>query len=88
MSITVVGSVALDSIKSEAGVVERALGGAAIHFANAASLCTKVHVVGVVGEDYPFGELDFLRKREVDLDGIDVVPGGKTFFGKVVMKEI
>jgi len=82
MSITVVGSVALDSIKSEAGAVERAIGGAAIHFANAASLCTAVHVVGVVGGDYPFEELEFLKKRGVDLGGIEVVPGGKTFFWK------
>lgn len=82
MSITVVGSVALDSITSSAGNVERALGGSAIHFANAASLCTGVHVVGVVGDDFPIPEITFLKERGVDFSGLEVVSGGKTFFWK------
>lgn len=82
MAITVVGSVALDSIKSDAGSVELAVGGSAIHFANAASLGSRVHVIGVVGDDFSFSRLDFLEKRGVDLTGIEVVSGGKTFFWK------
>lgn len=82
MSITVVGSVALDSISSCAGSVERAVGGSALHFANAASLCSGVNVVGVVGDDFPFEEIEFLKKRGVDFSSLDVVPGGKTFFWK------
>lgn len=82
MAITVVGSVALDSIASAAGSVERAVGGSAIHFANAASLSTTVRVVGVVGEDFPFERVEFLRARGVDLSGVEVVKGGKTFFWK------
>lgn len=82
MSITVVGSVALDSITSRAGSVERAVGGSAIHFSNAASLCSPVNVVGVVGDDYSFSEIEFLKTRGVDFSALEVVPGGKTFFWK------
>ena len=82
MSITVVGSVALDSIASAAGSVEREIGGSAVHFANAASLTSKVHIVGVVGDDYPFERNRFLKERPVDFSGVEIVPGGKTFFWK------
>ena len=82
MAITVVGSVALDSISSPAGSVERALGGSAVHFSNAASLTSKVNIVGVVGEDFPSEGLAFLHGKNVDTSGITVVPGGKTFFWK------
>lgn len=82
MSITVVGSVALDSIQSAAGSVEREIGGSAIHFSNAASLCSKVHIVGVVGDDYPFDRIRYLKDRGVNFDGVEIVQGGKTFFWK------
>jgi len=82
MAITVVGSLALDSITSAAGSVERALGGSATHFSNAASLCSKVYVVGVVGDDFPFADVEYLKKRGVDFSGVEIVPGGKTFFWK------
>jgi sugar/nucleoside kinase (ribokinase family) len=82
MAITVVGSVALDSITSAAGSVERELGGSAIHFSNAASLCSKVYIVGVVGDDYPFARIEYLKQRGVDFSGVEVVSGGKTFFWK------
>ncbi|HOG63994.1 MAG TPA: PfkB family carbohydrate kinase [Spirochaetota bacterium] len=82
MAITVVGSVALDSIQSAAGSVEREIGGSAVHFANAASLCSKVYIVGVVGDDYPFDRIRYLKDRGVDFDGVEIVPGGKTFFWK------
>ncbi|MDP7249871.1 MAG: sugar kinase, partial [Planctomycetota bacterium] len=49
MSLTVVGSIALDSVTTPAGRVENALGGSATFFSMASSLFTKVHVVGVVG---------------------------------------
>ena len=78
MGILVVGSVALDSVKTPFGEVTAALGGSATHFAAAASFFTKVHMVGVVGEDFPMGDLDFLKKRQVDLSGIQIKKG-KTF---------
>ncbi len=78
MSLLVVGSVALDSVETPFGARENVLGGSATYFAAAASLLTKVSVVGVVGEDFPLGELDFLQKRGVSLDGLEKVPG-RTF---------
>jgi len=78
MSLLVVGSVALDSVETPFGKRDDVLGGSATYFAAAASLLTKVSVVGVVGEDFPLGELDFLRRRGVELDGLSKVKG-KTF---------
>src|SRR5688572_29873511 len=80
MSILVVGSVALDSIETPFGRAERVLGGSAVFFSSAASLFGKVHVVGVVGEDYPLGELGFLAERGVDLSGIERCPGESFFW--------
>ena len=76
--ILVVGSLAYDSIQTPSGKVDRALGGSANYFSLAASLYAKVRVVGVVGEDYSESDRDLLRKRNVDLSGMTVMPG-KTF---------
>jgi sugar/nucleoside kinase (ribokinase family) len=79
MSLLVVGTVALDSIETPWGKADDVLGGSATYFAAAASYDVPVNVVGVVGDDFPHDRLDFLKKRKVDLAGIEVVPGGKTF---------
>jgi sugar/nucleoside kinase (ribokinase family) len=79
MSILVVGSVALDSIETPFGRAERVLGGSAVFFSAAASLFGKVHLVGVVGDDYPLHELSFLAERGVDLSGIEK-RAGESFF--------
>lgn len=76
--ILVVGSVAYDSIGTPAGRVESTLGGSANYFATAASHFARVNVVGVVGEDYRDEDLNILRERNVNLDGLKQVPG-KTF---------
>lgn len=76
--ILVVGSLAYDSISTPSGKVERALGGSANYFSLAASLFSKVRVVGVVGEDYDQKDYELLQKRGVDLDGLSKV-SGKTF---------
>lgn len=81
MSILVVGSVALDSVKTPFGQVERALGGSAVHFSASASFFSKLHLVGVVGEDFPEGEIQFLKERGVDCSGIQIQKG-KTFHWK------
>ncbi len=81
MSILVVGSVALDSVKTPFGEVDRALGGSAVHFSAAASFFSRIHLVGVVGEDFPQEEIEFLRKRGVDFSGLRVEKG-KTFHWK------
>jgi len=70
VSITVVGSVALDSVETPLGKKEDALGGAATYFSTAASLYTKVQLVGVVGDDFPEEHIEFLRKRGVGLEGL------------------
>ena len=78
MSLLVVGSVALDSVETPFGKREDALGGSATYFSAAASLLTQVGVVGVVGDDFPLDQLQFLRDRKVRLDGLEKV-SGKTF---------
>ena len=64
MSILCVGSVALDSVETPFGKADRVVGGSAVYFSAAATLLNPVQVVGVVGEDYPMTELDFLASVE------------------------
>lgn len=78
MSIVVVGSVAFDSIETPSGRVDHVLGGAATHFALAASYFTQVRVIGVVGEDFTAANEGVLKKRGVDTTGIEHV-SGKSF---------
>jgi sugar/nucleoside kinase (ribokinase family) len=78
VSIVVVGSVALDTVQTPFGTVENALGGAATYFSTAASLYTKVQMVGVIGDDFPQEHVDFLVSRGVDTRGLQRKPG-KTF---------
>ncbi len=80
MPITVVGSIAYDSVSTPFGERQRMLGGAAVHFALAASFFQEVRVVGPVGDDFGETELDVLRNRGVDISDVERIPGGKTFF--------
>jgi sugar/nucleoside kinase (ribokinase family) len=80
MSITVVGSIAYDTVKTPFGERERMLGGAATHFALAASFFEQVRVVGPVGDDFGERQLQIMRTRDVDLADVERVAGGKTFF--------
>ncbi len=82
MSITVVGSIAFDSVKTPFGERERMLGGAATHFALAASLFDQVRIVGPVGDDFGEAELAVLATRGSSIDDVERVAGGKTFFWK------
>jgi sugar/nucleoside kinase (ribokinase family) len=79
MSITVVGSLAFDAVKTPFGERERMLGGAATHFALSASLFEQVNVVGPVGDDFGDGELAILATRGTNLDDVERV-AGQTFF--------
>ncbi len=79
MSILVVGSVALDSVKTPAGGADRVVGGSATFFSSASSLFTGVRVVGVVGDDYPLEQLSFLEDRGADLSGL-ARSAGESFF--------
>ena len=80
MSLVAVGSIAFDAIKTPFGERDRALGGAAVHFALAASYFSDVRVVGPVGDDFGEAEYDVLRRHDVNTDDVEHVEGGKTFF--------
>jgi sugar/nucleoside kinase (ribokinase family) len=78
VKIVVVGSVAFDNVETPFGKVENVLGGSATFFSVAASFFAPVSVVAVVGSDFPKSELEFLRSRGVDIEGIEVA-AGRTF---------
>jgi sugar/nucleoside kinase (ribokinase family) len=79
MAITVVGSVAYDTIETPAGRRERCLGGAATHFSLAASFFTDVRVIAVVGEDFGPRQEAIFHNRHIDTQGIERA-SGKSFF--------
>lgn len=79
MSITVVGSVAVDTISTPFGKIERGLGGAATHFSVSASFFSEINLVGVVGNDFDQAHIDFLKSRKINLDGLQVIEDGETF---------
>ena len=76
--LLVVGTVALDDVATPAGEAKAVLGGSATYFSVAASLFTRVGLVGVVGEDFPAPFHRLLSGRDIDLAGLEVAPG-KTF---------
>ena len=78
MSVLVVGTVAFDSVETPSGKSEHGLGGSALFFAAAASHFANVHLVGVVGKDFPIVNIDFLKKRNVNVEGLHILDG-KTF---------
>src|SRR5215471_7348956 len=78
MSVLIVGSTALDSIKTPKAENPRLLGGSASHAAVAASFFSPVKLVGVVGEDFPKQYVQLYRRHKIDLEGLQMLPG-KTF---------
>jgi sugar/nucleoside kinase (ribokinase family) len=80
MSVTVVGSIAFDAVRTPSGSRERMLGGAATHFALAASFFDEVRPVGPVGDDFGPEDWEVLRTRGTITDDVEHVPGGRTFF--------
>jgi len=80
VSLLVVGSIALDTIETPFGRAENVLGGSAVYIATAASyFAAPVRLVGVVGSDFPKTHIEFLEGRGIDLDGLQIIPDGKTF---------
>ena len=73
--LLVVGSVALDTVKTPFGEVSEVLGGSATYFSTAASYFTSVDLIAVVGEDFPAQHLAFLKSRDIDLTGLERRPG-------------
>jgi sugar/nucleoside kinase (ribokinase family) len=78
MQLLVVGSVALDTVKTPFGEAKEVLGGSAAFFATAASFFNPVSLIAVVGQDFPEIHLTFLRQRGIDLTGLER-RAGKTF---------
>src|SRR5438552_6826904 len=78
MSVLIVGSTALDSIKTPKAENPRLLGGSASHAAVAASFFAPVKMVGIVGEDFPKKYIQLYRKHKIDLEGLQIA-SGKTF---------
>jgi sugar/nucleoside kinase (ribokinase family) len=81
MSLLVVGTVAFDDIQTPFGHAEKIVGGAATYIALAASNFVKdIGIVSVVGDDFPKEELEFLQSKGVNLDGLQIKEGEKSFF--------
>ncbi len=79
MSLLVVGSVALDDIETPSTTRRDVPGGSAMYFSYTASYFSTVHLVGVVGEDWPLEHTELLTSREIQTAGLEIVSGGKTF---------
>ncbi len=78
MSIIVLGTVALDTVKTPFGRRKHMLGGSAAHFAMSARLFTNVNLVAIIGEDFPAKYIDFLQKKGVILTSL-IKERGRTF---------
>jgi sugar/nucleoside kinase (ribokinase family) len=78
MSVLIVGSTALDSIKTPKAENPKLLGGSASHASVAASFFSPVKLIGVVGDDFPKKYIELYRRHKIDLSGLQITPG-KTF---------
>jgi len=79
VSILVLGTVALDNVKTPFGKRKQLLGGSAAHFSMAARMFTKVDLVAIVGKDFPQKHVDFLESKGINLTALIREPSGKTF---------
>tara|TARA_B000000441_G_scaffold107364_1_gene77010 strand:+ start:330 stop:1253 length:924 start_codon:yes stop_codon:yes gene_type:complete len=81
MSVLVVGTVAFDAIETPFGKTEKIVGGAATYICLASSFFTKkINLVSVVGEDFPTTAIEMLKSKSVDIKGLQIKKGEKTFF--------
>jgi len=79
--LLIVGTVAFDAIETPFGKTDKILGGAATYIGlSASNFNVDSAIVSVVGEDFPQEYLDMLASRNIDISGIEIVKGGKTFF--------
>ncbi|MFO0972055.1 MAG: PfkB family carbohydrate kinase [Phycisphaerae bacterium] len=79
MSLLVTGSIGIDTVETPHGAARDVLGGSAVYFSFAASLQTPVRLVGVVGEDFPPALREVFAGRPIDLAGLEVRRGSRTF---------
>ncbi len=81
MSLVTVGTVAFDSIETPFGKADRVVGGAATYISLAASYFTEdLGLVSVVGDDFPNEELEYLKSRDINIEGLQIKEGQKSFF--------
>jgi len=81
MSLISVGTMAFDAIETPFGKVDKIVGGSGIYVAYAASnFVTPIQQISIVGYDFPQEEMDQLKKRGVQLEGVEIVPDKKSFF--------
>ena len=79
--LLIVGTVAFDAIETPFGKTDKILGGAATYIGLSASFFNvQSAIVSVVGDDFPQEYLDLLTSRNIDISGLEVIKGGKTFF--------
>lgn len=79
--LLIVGTVAFDAIETPFGKTDKILGGAGTYIGLSASFFNlQSAIVSVVGEDFPQEYIDLLKKKNIDVSGLEVVKGGKTFF--------
>ncbi len=80
MGLLVVGSLGLDTVATPFDRVEDALGGSATYISLAASYFSgPIHLIGIVGEDFPRAYMEMMEQHNIDLNGLQVIEGGKTF---------
>lgn len=81
MSLLTVGTVAFDTIETPYGKAEMVIGGACTYISWSASYFTNdIHLVSIVGDDFPSDELQKMKDRGVNIEGLKIVEGGKSFF--------
>ncbi len=81
MSLLAVGTMAFDALETPFGKVDRIIGGSATYVAwSASNFYQPIRQVSIIGGDFPQAEIDALKARGVDFDGVEVVPDGKSFF--------
>ena len=79
--LLIVGTVAFDAIETPFGKTDKILGGAATYIGlSASNFELESAIVSVVGDDFPQEYLDLLTDRNIDISGLEIVKGGKTFF--------
>jgi sugar/nucleoside kinase (ribokinase family) len=79
--LLIVGTVAFDAIETPFGKTDKILGGAATYIGLSASFFNlQSAIVSVVGDDFPQEHLDLLTSKNIDISGVEIVKGGKTFF--------
>src|SRR5260370_7682573 len=81
MPVLIVGSIALDDIKTQTEKRFDLLGGSASYASVSASFFDRVNLVGIVGSDFPKAHLDLFRQREIDLTGLQIADGKPSHWG-------